>query len=699
MLLLPWLADFPYPAGEASYSDLAITHYPLAIYLRNSLLDLKQVPLWSDSILGGFPFLANPLSGFWYPPGWLALLFPLPFGFNLVTALHLLWGAIGMYQLLVAEGSRTEGAVFGALCFASMPKLFAHFGAGHLTLIYAVAWTPWLLWASIDRKKKRLWLESFFLTLIILADVRWAPFAWLSWLGYSLFNASVGGKEKRIRGVGKEFVRLFYKTILALGLSMPLLIPLMEYSYWSTRSLMTSTDNLAYSLPFSRLLGLMFPDFEGFHEWILYPGSAALGLAWLSPWTGAGMRTSKWWTGVFLFSLVYSLGENLPGSELLARMPVINLLRVPSRSLFLSGMAIAGLTAKVIDWNLDEKPVPLANLRWMRLAMAGLAGFAMTVVVGLNLLTGKLALNFVWGGIFLVSGLLWVTAKFEKKLNTRLWFAGLLLLCLVDWGWLDLSLFTPHQREAVLAEGKQVAEFLLVDGDYSPGKFRVYSPSYSLPQQTAANYDLHLADGIDPMQLKSYVDFMQKASGVDSEGYSVTLPPFSSGNPKQDNSESIPDDRLLGLLNVQYLVSDFDIPAKGFKLLIQIEDTRIYKNGASMPRAWVQEDRFGYPAEFTPMESILWTPDWIELTAQGPGWLVLSEVVYPGWKAWLDGEPVEIFTFSGLLRTIHLPQGRHHVKFAYYPGSLFIGLFVFFGTILGIVVWSYFSRKGDRGEG
>ena len=115
IFLSPGLSDFPYPSEQAKYSDFAITHYPNALYLQRSLIECRCIPLWSPTILSGYPFAANPLSGLWYPPVWLALLFPLPLGLNLMTALHLSLGGWGMYRLLRVEGLRIEAAVLGGL--------------------------------------------------------------------------------------------------------------------------------------------------------------------------------------------------------------------------------------------------------------------------------------------------------------------------------------------------------------------------------------------------------------------------------------------------------------------------------------------------------------------------------------------------------------------------------------------------------
>src|SRR3972149_2717708 len=123
-LILPGITGFPYPSQDALYSDLAISHYPNTIFFRRAIQTWGVVHLWSPTILSGYPFAADPLSGLWYPPGWLALLVPLPFGFNLLAALHMLWGGVGAYFLFKHEGRGSFSSLFGALAFECLPKLF-----------------------------------------------------------------------------------------------------------------------------------------------------------------------------------------------------------------------------------------------------------------------------------------------------------------------------------------------------------------------------------------------------------------------------------------------------------------------------------------------------------------------------------------------------------------------------------------------
>jgi hypothetical protein len=78
-----------YPAN-AQFSDLTITHWPAFAYTRDRLQATGQIPLWRSSILSGTPFAADPLSGLFYPPHWIAFIpvVPLSLAFNLLMLFH-----------------------------------------------------------------------------------------------------------------------------------------------------------------------------------------------------------------------------------------------------------------------------------------------------------------------------------------------------------------------------------------------------------------------------------------------------------------------------------------------------------------------------------------------------------------------------------------------------------------------------------
>jgi hypothetical protein len=285
---------------------------------------------------------------------------------------------------------------------------------------------------------------------------------------------------------------------------------------------------------------------------------------------------------------------------------------------------------------------------------------------------------------------LWINLGLQRRLSNIVWLAGLIIVCLVDWLVMDLSLFTYRSPNIVLAEGKTAAEFLADQN----GQFRVYSPSYSLPQQSAILYGLELTDGVDPLQLQSYVSYMQIATGVPQRGYSVTMPPFANADPDFDNAFYVPDPERLGKLNVAYVAAAFDLSLKGLEYLGQFDSVRIYRNLAWRPRAWIQPEQFS--SEWDDRVQIIeWKPERIELQAQGPGILTLSEINYPGWRVWVDGEERPIVVVEGLLRAVELPAGNRRVVFAFRPMSVYLGM-ALCGTACLFILFSRRLRFGGR---
>src|SRR5262249_2219700 len=73
----------------------------------------------------------------------------------------------------------------------------------------------------------------------------------------------------------------------------------------------------------------------------------------------------------------------------------------------------------------------------------------------------------------------------------------------------------------------------------------------------------------------------------------------------------------------------------------------------------------------------------IDASAPRGGLLVLTDQYFPGWKATLDGTPVEIRRADYLFRGVRLPPGRHRVEMVYRPPSVAIG---FGGTLAAAVL-------------
>jgi len=60
---------------------------------------------------------------------------------------------------------------------------------------------------------------------------------------------------------------------------------------------------------------------------------------------------------------------------------------------------------------------------------------------------------------------------------------------------------------------------------------------------------------------------------------------------------------------------------------------------------------------------------------------VLTDLNYPGWRVRIDHEPAEPVS-EGVFRAVRVPVGRHHIRWEFKPGSVWIG---WLGSILSIL--------------
>jgi membrane protein YfhO len=61
----------------------------------------------------------------------------------------------------------------------------------------------------------------------------------------------------------------------------------------------------------------------------------------------------------------------------------------------------------------------------------------------------------------------------------------------------------------------------------------------------------------------------------------------------------------------------------------------------------------------------------VAATSAAPALLVLNDVAYPGWRAWVDGAEQPIWTVQGVTRGVPFPAGSHTVEFRYIPSWLY----------------------------
>ena len=215
------------------------------------------------------------------------------------------------------------------------------------------------------------------------------------------------------------------------------------------------------------------------------------------------------------------------------------------------------------------------------------------------------------------------------------------------------------------------------------GLFRVYSPSGNILPPHA----LQTAEGVNPSHLKKYSQFMAKASKINVDRYSVSVPAIYLDQNSPENLYEFaasPDLKELGLLNVKYIVTDF--PLRNSEAIQRaFKEGYVSINPHFRERVWFEgkgETEISY-----------WSPDIIKVNvnAAEEGQVVFSEIDYPGWKAVLNNQPVQIHQAYGLLRAVEVSPGTHQLILKYVPLYFFIGLTV--SSLGWIFIWIVYGRK------
>jgi uncharacterized membrane protein YfhO len=198
--------------------------------------------------------------------------------------------------------------------------------------------------------------------------------------------------------------------------------------------------------------------------------------------------------------------------------------------------------------------------------------------------------------------------------------------------------------------------------------------------------------GYTPLYLYRYHEYIRKyPARTPVENFSY----FYYGRAKHDNTI------LMDLFNVKYEI---------------LYNEKKYKFRTScLPRVFIVPRYQTYPEEdildrlvsdqFNPLECILfaeedlpkppvfvpkiqdfqqdaqilsYSPDEIILSTEcsAPGLLFLSEVFYPGWEAYIDGERVSLMRGNYLFRVVVHPEGKHKVRLVFRPLSIRLGIAV-----------------------
>ncbi|NPV76746.1 MAG: hypothetical protein HPY59_10280 [Anaerolineae bacterium] len=703
--------------------------------LANYQLALFYPPGWALFIfyaVGGYPWLA--------------------WGYTFFVALHLVWAGIGVCKVVKDMGCGELACLVSALAFSLSGYFVSR--AAFFSILWTGAWLPWVIFFTrriprtilpdkrIFHVQPGLVLSVTFMLLAGHAQLSWYIILLaFSWLCFEAFSTS------KIKTGAICVLQFVLACLFAAGLSAIQLAPTFEYLQQSQRSSAVGMlEGLSYSLWPWRLITLLAPDFFGnpglgdywgygnFWEDSIYIGVLPFLLAVSTiplvifkrqrrSLSNPGLIVYLW--SLVLVSIILALGKFTPVFIFLYKyVPTFDMFNAPARIMVVAEFCFAILAGIGVEhW---ARPAG-RGLYWLRLATAG--GFAITLGAILSLFVLQAAeLTFIrsaaLAGVWaLATGAATLTkpdAAERKRMiywkvcvvllvGTDLVFSMWNIIPVVDMSFYQARIQESQQLKASVGSGRlfirprdeyQVKFFrFLRFKDFRPiepleNMRRVMLPNLNLMDEipSANNFDpllparyAHWMETIDDFSEEEIIPWLRKM-GVSL--YEVYWPYDRSG------VKFLP---IEGAERIRW--APCSIVAQG-----EIEAFTVLKNGISESDSnqTVIIEAGGDILEPKPclagratLRIVQENPLRMDISvdSETPGWLIVSDVWYPGWVSFLDGDQTKLYRGDYLFRAVQLPAGQHLVTLQYIPKSFEFGCILSLASGVGLIILMVGHRK------
>ena len=761
--------------------DQSHQFYPLNHFAMQSLQN-GHLPLWNPHILLGTPILGTTQTALLYPLNLLAIILS-PTTVILIRCIFNLWLAgLSMYILMRRIGAKSFGSFVSAIAFMFCGFLVVWLGHPHSN---AAIWLPAmilmaeLIATSVYKRGFYACMSGCLIALSFLGGHMETTFeitvAWFLYLMVRSFQ--VAGWKWLI----KNFWTAVLSVVLGVGAAAIQVIPFLEWlldsaamsarsgmdfmlffsDFW--RSCLTLPaliiPNL-YSNPSQTSLYASYLPWENFNEMSMYVGiiPLLLGIFGLGLSKNGNKHIPIFAWGALLF---LALALRLPFIDWINQLPVFDLFAQKRyRLIFDFGIAVAaGLT---IDAWLKES---YDKMGWQKLSriLLLLGGVILTIVLSIGLILPVMEKPIMDLGRSIVKEIYAQTEVHTRSLdevlllvdrvyqgminhfslmNWKLYFPGLVAclggLWIIIWqqtAWFGKTVFkcgivflvlidlltfgigyNPSIRPEFVYPDTPAVSFLKQDKSI----FRILPASMQWMSNGPLAHGLSEIGGCD-MPTNYYHDFRNViAESNDSH-------PMHRTNYSTMFIAKSANSRLMNLLNVKYIVTTKKMDGsvrKNIELVWQENNIRIYKNYATMPRAFfvsgvryltddailkaLRDPSFDPAAEvllsLSPGKEISmstalprdqyiavtkYEPEKVQISAitSGDGMLVLSDAYYPGWHAYRDGVECQIYRANYVMRAVSLPKGYHDIEFRYEPLSVILGFAISLTTmiLMGII--------------
>ena len=742
-----------YPPG-----DIFVILAPYKIILTQGIETFHSLPLWNPYFFGGMPFIGDPVPAFFYPLTYLFFIFPIYSAFGYFFIIDSL--LIGIFTYLFARSIEESkfGSLISAVVIMFSSNLMGLIFLGYTENLDTFIWFPLILFFTekIIRKNNNIYfvLGGIPIALSLLAGAPEVSFYMLlSACIYFVIRLMLVREAFGINLIVKKIGYFITSIFIGAGLSAIQLLPSNELASFSARTLGIFTEN-EYLSP-KTLISLFSPNFfgSGLDSTYWAPGNAwvnsiYIGIVPLILVIVALSRYKNKNTIIFgliaLFAIFYSFGnQSFVFPFFQHYFPFAKYFKYSSRFLYIFTFSISilsGVGAGYLVKDLKTKKNLFKILTSTSLLISIfclILFFVLNTTGGFNFFNHHILKNvyaqnqshflifshilsdlrFLFIVLFLFSAILVI---FKLKKSRSFLEMGLLFLIFID-----LFLFiSPNIKTKEISRATyRPAELIeIVDKDFSR-TFRL--DKLAVTQENITK--IQSVQSFDPLFLSYYRQFVYLAGPSEKQFASM----FSS-------LTDITNQDIIDLLNVRYVYSKKQLSASGLTLIrkttIKDGDWKgvwyLYKNNEMLPRAYIIPNaivadsnrslsmlrkkeidiRKTIILDKKPKSSLVnktgkytikinkYEPNKISISTNisAPGYLVLSETWYPGWKVFVNGQQKELLKVDTIFRSVYLDSKENNVTFIYDPDSYEKGRIISILVlifVLGYCIRYFLSRK------
>jgi hypothetical protein len=710
----------------SDHSDLLTETLPAKHFLVRSWQQTGELPLWCPYSYGGMPFLHDTKVGAYYPLHLPLYLLPeawLGSALSWLVVVHVFAAGVCMFLYARSQGYDDTGALVAAVGYMLAGKWLLHVLAGGHYFMTPLAWLPLVLWGLDQAIRKGSFAAAtgaaLAYSLMILAGHPQMVFYTGIFAGVWSLGPVLADRDPQLsltRNLARWLGFGAYTALLAGALAGVELLPALEAATQATRgSGVPSGASPWFSIMIlSELLGapVAGPSWEA---------PTALAILWVVAALLAiplGTRLVRFQALVAGFLLIFALG----GGAALQFLPGFGLFQIHSRMLLLLSVPVsllAGVTVR--RWLHNELPARRARQT-----------LVLVVAASLFLALGRWRLAdakdlvppIYWATLLL---LLPITYFLLGRHATPLmrWLGAAILLA--DATSLSWQLVQVHDQDSI-HEPSACVRYL---SDHRQDHGRVLDRGLREPSRSPLDpalpllYEIESLRGYNSVDVRRYKEYLQF---ITDDSRPLLPRQGAFGFPIMGNFP-IANKNLLDLLGVRYVLQPSQTPSKWLQgsgeigthsSWTQVENDpdphaylvvlggiqklppfTTYENRDVFARAFVVPEAVRLPAhsvlpalkstqfdrqvlleglEEEPMmekgslcvsDIVTYQPNCvvIQTTGETAGYLVLTDVWFPGWKCTLDGEPVPIYRANYLFRAIRVTGGKHEVVFRFEPWS------------------------------